>query len=281
MATYGEYTTLSDLRAASAGQLDITSTKDDPLLLAQIRAASRDIDEIARRWFYPLVDTREYDTPAQVLGDLRVDADLLEITTLTNGNTVVINSSKYRLYPLNTWPKYSIRPLPSQGTPWELSLSGDAFGAISVAGVWGYHRDYANAWVALTALAAAITDTTGTSVSVPTGKAEAGHLLKIDSEYLYVASVSVGATNDTVAVVRGANGSTAATHLSGAAVSVWQVGYELENLCKMAAAAYYKLRANPIGETVAINNMTFSTPKDVKQYLYKNLQTLGLLRMTL
>lgn len=281
MATYGEYTTLTDLRASSAGQIDTTKLTDDKLLLAQIRTASQEMDELSRRWYFPLIDTREYDTPTDVLGDLKFDSDLLEITTLTNGDGATIASTKYKLYPLNYSPKFIVRPLPSQGTPWQLSTSGDRYGAISIAGVWGYHRDYSNAWSSLTTLAAAITTTAATSTTVPTGFAEAGQLIKIDSEYLYVSYVSIGQTNDTLTLVRGVNGSTAATHLSAATVSVWKISDELANLCKMAAAAYYKLRANPLGDTVVINNVTVSTPKDVKDYIYLAMQNLGLLRVTL
>ena len=281
MATYGEYTTLADLRASGAGQIDTTKLTDDALLLAQIRATSRELDELARRFFFPLIDTREYDTPQDALGDLRLDTDLLEVTTLTNGDGQTIASTKYKLYPLNYWPKFIIRPLPSQGTPWQLSSGGDRSGAIGLASVWGYHRDYPNAWPSLTTLAAAITTTTATSTTAPTGFAKIGQLIKVDSEYIYISGLSVGLTNDTLTIIRGVNGSTAATHLTIATVYVWEYGAELSNLCKIGAAAYYKLRANPIGETVTINNITFSTPKDVRAYLYQALQMLGLLRTTL
>jgi hypothetical protein len=72
-----------------------------------------------------------------------------------------------------------------------------------------------------TTLYTALTDTTGTTVvvvnyagipSVPQFR------IKIDTEIFLVTAISIGGSNSTLTVTRGAEGSTAATHLAGAGV---------------------------------------------------------------
>lgn len=69
---------------------------------------------------------------------------------------------------------------------------------------------------AATTLSSAIADTTTTSVSVASAAAiNAGSVIIVDTEQMYVSSVST----NTLTVIRGYNGTTAATHSSGAAVT--------------------------------------------------------------
>jgi hypothetical protein len=129
------YTTLADVKAL----LRVTSTDatDDGVMEELITQASRIIDGETRRTFYARSETKYFDTPEGV--SLFIDNDdLLTITTLTNGSGTVITSAKYKLYPLNSSPKYEIRLLGSSGVYWEYTSSGDADSAITIAGTWGY-----------------------------------------------------------------------------------------------------------------------------------------------
>lgn len=75
---------------------------------------------------------------------------------------------------------------------------------------------YSNETEAAGTLGAAVSDTTGTSVTMTSGHTvQAGNTILVDSEYLFVSAVS----GNTLTVTRGVNGSTAATHLINAAVS--------------------------------------------------------------
>ena len=70
---------------------------------------------------------------------------------------------------------------------------------------------------ASTTLAAAITSTTATSISVTSGTGFAtGHYIQIDSEIMHI---TAGGGTTSLTVARGQLGTTAATHASGAAVS--------------------------------------------------------------
>lgn len=304
MTFYGEYTTLAELRTSGEGaQLNIANANADPFLLSLIRSVSRSIDQVSNRRFVPWVQTQVYDaiTPnawsalnpymGGKAGDdlqsrtggyaysriLRLADDLLAVTTLTNGDGTVISAANYLLYPANAWPKDQIHLKQSSGLAWQPDSSGNYEQVISLAGVFGCHDDYPNAWMS----AGTVADVAGINASVTSYTASAGHgiaagaLLKIESEYLYAAAVS----GNTITVVRGVNGSTAATHATGMAVSVWGVLAGVSAACRMAAAALWNLRANPVGQTTSINGVSFQTPKDVTEWVQQELYNLGLVRM--
>lgn len=271
-----EYTTVTDVRSSYLGS---TQTQDDGLILSIIREASREIDRITRRKFYPRIETRTYDAPAGV--ELILDDDLLELTTLTNGDGTAITNANYKLYPLNDTPKYKIVLAP--GSAFNTSSTFGDLGAISVAGTWGYHRDYAtDGWLDYGAiLSAAISNTTATTFTSLYGNFKAGNLVKIDSEYLYISS-AVYASTSTYTVKRGVNGSTAAAHLIAAPIYLWGIHDEIERLACQATAAYYRLRSNPGMDSVSIDGVTFVTPRDVTSYMLTRLRLLsGIIREAL
>ena len=301
MPNFGEYTNVSDVRSTYIKQ---TGTGDDVLMLDLIREVSRMMDSSAKTVYYPFIQTRNYDIPrfnvspwsnlyaipydvfpytAHVGGAyqsyLTFDLYLLDLLTLTNGEGTTIASSKYYLYPSNYYPKRGVRLKPTSGTVWLPATTGEWEQVIQVQGVWGYHEDYTNAWVDTAAtLSAAITTTSATTFTCTTGKIKAGQLLKIDSEYFYASAVTTGAS-DTITVVRGANGSTAATHLISTAISYWQVDYSIQSLCRMATAAMYRLRDNPVGDTVVYEGRVFQTPKDIQKFIDDRIDALGASRV--
>jgi len=272
VAYYGRYTTLTDVKNTYIGT---TKTGQDQLFNDLIDSTSQEIDDISNRRFVPWVNTETYDTPANRYGPLDLDDDLLALTTLTNGDGTVIPSSAYKLYPLNAWPKERIVLLSSSAIGWRLTGQGDREGAIAVLGIYGYHDDYTNAWRQVDTLNGAMSDTTGASFTT-TGSAtiKAGQLVQIDSEMLYAGAVSGSAVS---AVVRGVNGSTAATHLNGAPVLVW-VQRDIEMVCRVAVVAYERLKNNPAGDTQTVAGYQFSTPKDVTKFIETRLGKLGVVR---
>jgi hypothetical protein len=110
---------------------------DDALLTSMIETASRYIDGDTHRTFYPRTETHLYDLP-NGLSLYIDDDDLLGVTTLTNGDGIVIPPAGFNLYPLNTYPKHEIRLKWSQNVYWQYSAVGDSEAVISVEGTWGY-----------------------------------------------------------------------------------------------------------------------------------------------
>lgn len=52
----------------------------------------------------------------------------------------------------------------------------------------------------------------------------------------------------------------------------------ISQLCIKATAALYRLRENPVGDTVIIEGQSFATPKDVTGYVEAQARLLGLVR---
>ncbi len=81
--------------------------------------------------------TRYYDPTVDTDGrTLKLGKPLLTVTTLTNGDTTVITSAYYKLWPYNG-PPYTRIILKSSG-PYYWTYLTDPEGSISVAGTWGY-----------------------------------------------------------------------------------------------------------------------------------------------
>ena len=272
MALFADYTTLTDIHTTRG----TTATGQDALFTDLIKSTSRDMEvACGGRWFYPRIETRYYDTPGGRALD--VEEDLLAITTLTNGDATAIASSDYILMPYFGPPYHQIRLKQSSSVVWTLDSSGNDERAITLLGIWGKVHDYASVWLdTLAILAAAITTTTATTFTCTTGIVKAGWLIRIDLEYLYVDSVSTGAS-DTVTVRRGVNGSTAATHVISSLIYRWYFP-TVEMICRTAVQAYERLKDNPLGETIRIDGSSFSTPHDVKKWMSQQLAEAGLMR---
>ena len=272
MTYYDELTTVRQVRLL---QLNSTSTSDDAFLLTQIRAASHDIESATNRKFSPRIDTRYYDTPRRP--ELLLDEDLLELTTLTNGDGTAFDAGDIKTYPLNSTPKNKIVVLSSATQQWLRTDNGNPEGAIQADGVWGYHPDYPSAWLDTTAVLGAGIGASDTTLTCATGVLFAGDLIKIDSEMMHVSSVAVS-TADTATVVRQVNGSTAAAHSTSAIIYRWDIWDSIANIAVSAAVGYYNLRKNPMRDTIQLDNGLFVTPKDVKAFIRVQCADLGIIR---
>lgn len=236
------YISLTDLKA----RLAITDTTDDTALRQAIESASAALDNAYNRRFQPYTATRYYT--AERAGWLPVD-DLLAVTTL---KTLTTNSNGTRTYG-NTWSSTDYDLLPydaaDEREPYTRIETNPA-GAYSfpterrgveIAGTWGYCLDT----VQVGTLGAAISDTTGLTVTMsssPTG--EALQTLLIDSEQVYLTSVS-GTTYTLDG--RGANGTTAATHLISTAVYAYRYPAPVVEAAALLAARYFRRKDAPFG----------------------------------
>lgn len=134
MAITNGYATLTEFKALP--EITSSNATDDAAIEDLIERASRAIDTYCGTWFYAATLTRYYDTPRGRC--LELDAPLLTITTLTNGDGSTVANTEYKLWPYNGPHKTEIKLLPSSATIWELSTASDTESAISVAGTWGY-----------------------------------------------------------------------------------------------------------------------------------------------
>ncbi len=244
------YSTLADYKAyaKARGQTASTDTTDDGVIVDLLEKASRDLDDMTGRQFYPTIENRLYDIPGD--SKLWLDGDLLEVITLTNGDAAVITTTDYILRPNNHTPYYQIRLQDDSSVAW--ASSNGSKQAISVLGWWGYRKQYAQrAWLSVGTLGAAITDTTTLAFTMTAGHSVvAGQILKIGSEIFNTATV---ASNTITPIARGDNGSTAATHLISTAVYRWTPQEEARGaVLELANAAYQRRFGKVTGESATV-----------------------------
>lgn len=220
-----------------------------------IRAASRFITSMTRRWFVPYVQTRTYDARGDHISSycLKLDADLLAVDTLTNGDGTEITSADYVLERANEYPKSRI--VLTDSASQLFTYSDDWQQAISVAGTWGYHERYAwidtNENVPVGDIAAA--DLTFTLNDVDARDAEyrprveTFRILKIDDELIRV--MAVDTDTNVVTVLRGQLGTTAAAHTAGTDIYSWQVHEDITQAC-IALAVWLERGRDVAGETI-------------------------------
>lgn len=239
----------AELKAPSTSQ-----TVDDAKMYTYLRTVSARIDlEFSQRrpMFAPYIESRQVRvTPASINSydnALYLGMNLLALTSADVGGNVLTVGTTVDGWPSLSSPYRALRLLDYSTSWYNYCVAGAAPLFATIAGVWGFHRDYPNAWLAVDALAAAITTTTVTTFTVVdvdgadpytrTPRISAGNLLKIDSEYLEVVKTDI--LTNIVTVIRGANGSTAATHLISAPVYTWQVEEPIKRACTRMAAFLY------------------------------------------
>lgn len=291
MTTYGEYTTVHFARTM---YLSSSQTGDDNLILSFIRQASREIDRISGRKFFPVLETRKFDTPRGDDGVLYLDAELLELKSITNGDGSSITVSDVTLLGNNSITKNKILLSPTVGI-WQ-TANGYPNQAISITAVWAYLHDPTAGWLYASIIPAAGMLIGDSSFESGISIFERGDLIKIDDEFMYVISAvetekSIPAedpeeeptvvTVDVITVERAVNGTTAITHDGSSEIYLWNPGYDIQMLTALAAVSYYNLRSNPLTSSYTADGVTFYTPKDILKFVKNRLLDLTLVKIGL
>ena len=237
---YGSYCTIADIK----GVLGVTSTTDDTVMRKQAEAASRAIDNYCNRRFYVTSETKTFDGANTLWLP-----DLLSITTLKTdeGNDGTFENT----YATTDYIKYgggledSLNKLPY--TRLEINPSGNyaSFASgykvgVQIVGVWGYGDGIsATPYITdttitedLTAGESAIDVTSVTNLS-------AGNTILIGTEQYYIYSIATL----TLTVEPGVNGTTQATHSSGATIYIYQYPADIRQACIDLSVALYQNRA--------------------------------------
>ncbi|MFA6134401.1 MAG: hypothetical protein WC869_10355 [Phycisphaerae bacterium] len=247
---YG-YATLSDLRVLSG--LTDAQTGDDSQLRKYLRDATRILEQETRKKFYPRRETRYYDHPVNVQV-LKLDDWLLEVETLTTQNGALTIAAADQVLACGT--NRNVQPydrieLKVDGTNTVFLYSGTLQRANAVTALWGYHEDYANAWLSAndtlkTGVDAAVTtlsvnDADGADLYGETPRFKAGQLIQIGTEFMYVTAVTAATTN-TLTVLRGFFGTVAAAHLASDAIYIYQPMEDVSRACLDLAEWMYRTK---------------------------------------
>jgi len=230
--------------------LAVTDTSDDDYLIAMLESASTMIERMSQRRFNPHVAALAHSVPQPDRTRLTLRDDLLELTSLTNGDGSLISAADMRLLPDPGWGPISQIVL----------LNGAAFihddsplNALCVRGIWGWHNHWDAAWEssgdAVQDAPLAADSLTLTVQDAP--RFQVGHLLRIENEYLRVTGTDTG--DNTLIVRRGVNGTTAAAHTSSTAIDIYQPPLDVQMLClRWAQWLYHERDTHHTGDIPAV-----------------------------
>jgi len=266
------YATLTQARAYL--KLDTTETGDDALLTDFIRYACRYMDTRAGTSFQPEIATRYFDVPCNDARLLQFDDHLLELSSVTNGDGTAITLTDLNYHPATLYPKYGVSIKVQAAEVWQPDTYGETRQVIALAGTWGYHDDWPNAWavsgdavanvggINASATSITVTDADGTTNDLQSPRFQAGQLIKIGSECLDVTAVNTG--TNVLTVVRGVNGSTAAAHDAATAISIYRPMADITfAVLRIVAWRYRQKDANVFDNTTIIGTGVKITPSAV------------------
>lgn len=260
------YATLEEAKIELKANL--TTTGDTIKLMNVLRAASSRIDLLMhsrRPFFMPWIEQREFVVSPGAINSYEnlfyFNGNLLALDAASHGSTTLVIGTDADIWTPLASPAHALRLL-TAGSNWYTYCTDTLQPSrLLITGTWGFHRDYANAWLAVDTLQAAIVTAGATTLTVAdvdgldpynrTPRIGTGNLLRIDTEFMEV--VKVDTLTNIVTVRRAANGSTATAHNNGTGVDVWQVEEEIKYVTARFAAFLYARQG--AFESVAINDL--------------------------
>lgn len=222
-----------------------TSTYDDAVMLSVLESVSRRIDEWTGRGsgFGPRIGTNKYDGDGSsclwLKDDLASATPTVTVASATGGTgtSVTVNTDYYLQRGDGTYGDPPYRRLVLNGIG-AVRYFGSGLRTVSVASTWGYPSITRTL---VPTLAEDLDDSeTVIDVSALTGISP-GMTLVIGSEQLYV-SATTDSVTDSITVDRGVNGSTAAVHLTGAAISRYVYNAAVVDACNRIALRRWRAR---------------------------------------
>lgn len=252
------YVGLSEIKAA----IEVTTTTYDAVLLRMASHASRLIDIATGRQFYPELATRYVDGSGEA--ELWLPEPVLAISSLAMSDDEGYSYTETPVEDTDWWAsdgaQYGRSPaqllVMSPNGSYAVFYAGQR--SLRITGVWGWHRSYTAAWedsqdtIQAEASASTTTITVGNADGLNqlglANRFEIGQLLRIDAEYLAVTAVNT-ATN-ALTVVRGCNGTTAASHAIGTRVDIWRPDDLVRQATLIQAVRWFK-RAQSAFQDVA------------------------------
>jgi hypothetical protein len=190
-----------------------TTARDDAQVDRAIAAASRAVEGLTRRRFYPWTGTRRYDSPgAQGSPSYRLWLDaneLVSLASLTAGGEA-INPVDAVLYP-DEGPPYTRLEI-SLGSSAAFSSGDTHQNAVAITGVFGYGADETPAG----ALAAGINASTTACTVTNSAAVGVGSILRVGTERMIVTAKAMLTTGQTGTLTKD-NAATTLTVVNGSA----------------------------------------------------------------
>lgn len=236
-----DLTTLDYVRAKRG--IGEAKTNDDDMLKDYIHEASAWFQERCQRVFVPYVDTLTFDAYGSHISPrrLRLDQhDLLEVVSITNGDSTAVTSSQYILREPNFDPKYEIELLPSGGVNW--TYEDDYQNAISVRGTLGFHQNFAAAFTPLTTLTGTLTPTGTLAAVASTSGVQVLGYYRVGKELVQAQSIHTSGSPGTLVIERAVNGTSATTYNPGTSVEAYRQNARIQSAVTRLASWFYDHR---------------------------------------
>lgn len=278
MRPTADYTTLTQIqRAILKGSAAVTV--DDAFLKQCITQASAMITAHCNRVFVPYASSFTFDALGSHIGPFHLDMseDLLDISTLANGDGATISGSAFVLRPSNVYPKWRVQLKQSSGITF--TYSGDWEDAITLAGIFGFHEDYPRAFGdtledvpggGLTSSATSFTAVDADGLDdAGRQRFEVGQYLKIDSEVVKV--VGLNTTTNVVDIRRAQLGTTAAAHSAGVSIFSYRQTPDIEKQCERLTVWLYQHRDSS-GGTVQLLDGSVVLRDDTLKDIFAKLE---------
>jgi hypothetical protein len=246
------YATVADandyLTSNGAVKFAAESAASIALKLSILEAVSRRIDFVCHRsrfgsGFGPRIGTNKYDGDGGNEMLLRDDLLVLAPGAFTI-NPITASSSTFT--PVVDTDYYLANPDGYTGPPWRKIIIhrfgsvvqyGYGYRVAQITGTWGQSNvTVPNATTVASGLSVGTTATSFTTSATPT--ISPGHTLLVGTEQLYLS----GLTTTAATVVRGANGTTAATHADSSSIAVYQYDSRVHDVCLRLFQRRWKAR---------------------------------------
>lgn len=236
----GSYCGVETLKAYLP-QSQFASATYDASILDHLEAASRDVERLLLRAFHPYTGTNKYRWPPEyVLASWRfyTDDDLLSLMSFlvadSGQNAAPVAITNYFLEPQAFGPPYNRVEVDLSSQ--DIFQSGPTpQQAVALTGQWGF----TNATIAAGTLAASMLSTDTTLTCSSGALIDQGDVLLIDSEAIAVTAPRGYPASTTLAITRGVDGTTAASHSNGAAISKYQAPSNIRQYVRSKALSTF------------------------------------------
>lgn len=281
--------------------LGATETQDDNKLKTFIAQSVSSIDRYCGRRFDVRYESRSFDYPLPArdrigvysaeqmiwtlnrfgywaTGRLKLDEDLLELISVTNGDGVAISLSDLTIEPANIYPKNTLKLKEGSGTTWQYDSDGNREQIIPIVAYWGYHDRYtSDAWVdsldtlqvdvSASATTITVSDADGDAGDGLAYRFQAGNMIRLtngddDVEYMFIQSINY--TTNVLTVQRGYNGTAGVAQTSTTVIYVYRPADDIVLACtRLVSWRYRQKDADSFNREILLGTGEMIIPTDM------------------
>lgn len=260
---YTTYERVNEQLKSNPSEGDLTN--DQAIIEQYISVASDQVRHFCSRTFVPYI----YDDVEVLYGQLSrywvlsLPDDAQLVSQVTGDDEAVIPSDQYRLRDylnqLNAYPKRYVE-FSRLSNIYINSGTYEFAPSFTINGIWGYSsRPYEDSWQTTTTLTASI-NASVTSVTVTSSNDfEILDYIRIEDEFMQITANDAG--TDTITVIRGVNGSTAAAHdgtVTPLDVDMWRIEDAVRDATTRLTAYLYTSR-QATGNTIVFQDGTVAS----------------------